>query len=207
MAIISFILILLFCSPAYSVTLPLETNEEQFLKDWQVEWNTQIEFNKAKQRVAMRCLAYYRPNEAAWEAHLAQTFGDKGIPQVLWHVWKQHEAPFLDDELNLEDDRIIYYVRKTMIAEIKRLGGYYNIRNWYNYQKMTEHIYILEILNPLWETYENLSGREPKTSIKFDIQKMSIAIRDLSRSIALGRNAGSDDGSSDNVLDIDNNFT
>jgi len=188
---IAFILMLFFCSPAYSVTLPLETKEKKFLHDWNVE----VKLKQAKQRVAMRCLAYYRPNEAAWEAYIAQEFGDRYIPVVLWDVWRQHEASFLEDELPYDQYPEFKILRKKFIA----LGGYpdvYKFKYSYNLKWLREQIAMFEILNPLWRIYENLSGEKPKPEIMFDIKTMLKAIENLSRHLALARSVESDNGSS-----------
>jgi len=192
-------ILLLIASSVHALTFQTEIVQERLLRDWRTQWEAEVKFKAAKKMVAMRCLAYYRPNEAAWNAYIAQEFGDRYIPLQIWDTWVHHQLPFLESEFDPGGDQIIHYVKKTMINKIVSLGGLRSVAKHYsdNLQKLSEDIRMFEILNTLWETYENLSGEKPKISIKFDIQRMSVAIRDLSRQIALARSSESQSSDDD----------
>lgn len=142
----------------------------------------------------MRCLAYYRPHEASWNAYIAQTFEDRAIPIQIWDTWTHHQLPFLDDDLPDKKYPEFDILRK----KLKALGGYPDVENlkyYWSIKWLREQIVMFEILNPLWRIYKDLSGEKPKIKDKFNIKTMLKAIKRLTSQLALARSVGSDDGS------------
>lgn len=179
--------------PAHALIASSEIKQKAFKAEWDLE--------RQRQRFASKCLAYHRPNEAAWDAYLKRNFRYIPIPAyyTLWRVWRQYQAPFLDDEILPLDDPIADHLRDELIKRIIELGGYdIYIEDWDNYQRIFEDIHMFEELNVLWDEYEHLTGIHLKNNymissklinIMFNVEKMKKAIEEKRHELAKPKGA------------------